>query len=48
VLTPLVKSMEAETDEEIIQAVDEAVRALLASIEDEEGLHSLQMTLLGW
>ncbi len=48
VLTPLVKSMESEKDEKIVEAVDEAVRALLASIEDEEGLHSLLITLLGW
>jgi hypothetical protein len=48
VLTPLVKSLETEKDEETRHEVDEALRALLASIEDGEGLHSLMMTLLGW
>jgi hypothetical protein len=48
VLTPLVKSLESEKDEEVRHEVDEALRALLASVEDNEGLHSLMMTLLGW
>ncbi len=48
VMTPLVGSMETETAEDIRTEVDGALRALLASIEDGEGLHSLMMTLIGW
>lgn len=48
VLKPLVKSMENEKDDEIKAEVQTAIRALLSSIEDEEGMDTLQMLLLGW
>lgn len=48
VLTPLVKSLDKEQDTEIREELNGAIRALLASIEDMEGLHSLMMLLLGW
>lgn len=35
-------------DEELKEAVDEALKALLSSIDDSEGLHTLMMVLLGW
>jgi len=51
VLTALVKIIEStddSTDEELRNAVDEAVRALLSSISDVEGLNTLMLLLLGW
>lgn len=48
ILGPLVKSLETEQDEEVKDAVDEAVRALLSSISDAEGLNTLMLILLGW
>lgn len=49
VLGALVKTLEHETeDEEVLDEVNNAVRALLGAIGDSEGLHSLQMLLLGW
>lgn len=48
VLTPLVKSLDTEQDEGIKSEINNAIRALLSSIADGEGLHSLQMLLLGW
>lgn len=48
VLKPLVKSMENEKDDQITAEVQTAIRALLSSIEDEEGMETLQTLLLGW
>jgi hypothetical protein len=48
ILNALVKTTETETDEDILAAVDEALRAVLGSIDDEEGLNTLMLTLLGW
>jgi hypothetical protein len=51
VLTALVKIMEStddSMDEELRNAVDEAVQALLSSISDVEGLNTLMLLLLGW
>ena len=51
VLTALVKIMESTDDtmdEELRNAVDEAVQALLSSISDVEGLNTLMLLLLGW
>ena len=39
---------EEDKDEELQSALDEAIRALLASIGDAEGLNTLMMTLIGW
>ncbi|KAG2121247.1 armadillo-type protein [Suillus clintonianus] len=48
ILGALVKVLEEEKDDELQSAIDEAVRALLASIEDPEGLNTLMLLLLGW
>lgn len=51
VLTALVKIIEStddSTDEELRNAVDEAVQALLSSVSDLEGLNTLMLLLLGW
>ena len=48
ILSALVKVLEEEKDEELVAALDEALRALLASIEDPEGLNTLMLLLLGW
>lgn len=51
VLTALVKITESaddSTDDELRTAVGEAVRALLISISDAEGLNTLMLLLLGW
>jgi hypothetical protein len=51
VLTALVKVIESTdgpTDEELHNAVEEAVRALLCSVSDVEGLNTLMLLLLGW
>jgi len=51
VLTALVKVLELTddpVDEELRNAVDEAVQALLSSVSDLEGLNTLMLLLLGW
>ncbi|KAG2115671.1 armadillo-type protein [Suillus cothurnatus] len=48
ILGALVKVLEEDQDDELRSAIDEAVRALLASIEDPEGLNTLMLLLLGW
>lgn len=48
ILGALVKVLEDEDDEELRSAIDEALRALLASIQDPEGLNTLMLLLLGW
>ncbi|CAE6418409.1 unnamed protein product [Rhizoctonia solani] len=48
ILTALVKSLEAEEDEETREAVKEATTALLGSISDAEGLNTLMMLLISW
>lgn len=48
VLGALVKSLEAEKAEDVREELQSAIEALLRSVEDTEGLHSLQMTLLSW
>lgn len=48
VLGALVSYMEVNEDEELKEALDEAIRALLASISDPEGLNTLMLLLLGW
>ncbi|PCH35750.1 ARM repeat-containing protein [Wolfiporia cocos MD-104 SS10] len=42
------ESSDVETDEELKSAVAEAIRALLGSICDPEGLNTLMLLLLGW
>jgi hypothetical protein len=48
ILNALVKVLEDEKEEELLTALDEALRALLGSIEDPEGLNTLMLLLLGW
>lgn len=48
ILSALVKVVEDVRDEEMLSAVDEALRALLVSVADAEGLNTLMMVLLGW
>ena len=51
VLTALVKVLESTDDpmdEELRNAVDDAVQALLSSVSDLEGLNTLMLLLLGW
>lgn len=48
VLGALVNFTEAKNDEELEEALDEAIRALLRSIADAEGLNTLMMLLLDW
>lgn len=48
ILSALVKVLEDENEEELKSAIDEALRALLTSINDPEGLNTLMMILIGW
>ena len=48
VLGPLVGFYEADNDDELNSALDEAIKALLSSISDAEGLNTLMLLLLGW
>ncbi|KAG1762385.1 armadillo-type protein [Suillus occidentalis] len=48
ILGALVKVLEEDQEDELRSAIDEAVRALLASIEDPEGLNTLMLLCLGW
>ena len=51
ILNALVKMHEGQgiqEDEELKEAVDEAIRSLMASVCDAEGLNSLMLTLLEW
>lgn len=48
VLGALVGFSEDANSEELDEAIDEAIRALLGSIPDSEGLNTLMLLLLGW
>lgn len=48
VLGALVGFMEQDNNEGLSQALDEAIRALLGSLSDAEGLNNLMMILLDW
>ncbi|KAL4068779.1 armadillo-type protein, partial [Scleroderma yunnanense] len=48
ILNALVRIFEEDKDEELLDALDEALRALLGSVEDLEGLNTLMLLLLGW
>ncbi|KAJ7115902.1 ARM repeat-containing protein [Mycena epipterygia] len=48
IMSAFVRVVEDDQDEELQAAVDEAIRALFASISDAEGLNTLMMLLLGW
>lgn len=48
IMGALVRVFEEDKNEELLTAVDEALRALLTSVKDAEGLNTLMMILLGW
>ena len=48
ILTALIRAIENEKDEELRSDIDAAVRALLSSISDAEGLQTLMLLLAGW
>jgi hypothetical protein len=48
ILTSLVKVTEGSPAEELEEAVDEAIRAIMSSVSDAEGLNTLMMLLIGW
>ncbi|WRT67086.1 uncharacterized protein IL334_004052 [Kwoniella shivajii] len=48
VLGALVKSLEKEKDESILLELNSAIESLLASVEDPDGVHLLEMLLIGW
>lgn len=48
ILNALVQSIETEEDEEVKEAVQEAVRRLFESVEDDDGLNNLMTLLLEW
>ena len=48
ILNALVKSIETEKDPELLEDINDAVRALLSSVSDTDGLTSLMMLLANW
>ena len=48
ILNALVKVSESNIDEELQEAVDEAIYALFSSVSDAEGLNTVMMLLIGW
>ncbi|KAH8827750.1 armadillo-type protein [Flagelloscypha sp. PMI_526] len=44
----LTATYEGQLDEDLRDALDEAIEAIMTSIEDAEGLNTLMLTLLGW
>ncbi|KAG8988091.1 translational activator of GCN4, partial [Tulasnella sp. 427] len=48
ILNSLVQSIETEEDEDVKDAVQEAIRRLFESVEDEDGIDSLMTLLLEW
>lgn len=48
IMNAVVRVLEEDKDEELQSALDEAIRTLLASINDAEGLNNLMMMLIGW
>lgn len=47
-LVTVTEGLREHPDDELQEAVDEAIRALLESINDAEGLNTLMLLLLGW
>ncbi|KAF5354845.1 hypothetical protein D9756_005584 [Leucocoprinus leucothites] len=48
IMNAVIRVQEEDKDDELQEALDEAIRALLASISDAEGLNTLMMMLIGW
>lgn len=47
-LAKMTEQLRKSPDEELQEAIDGAVRALLESVDDAEGLNTLMLLLLGW
>ena len=47
-LAKMSESLRKSAEDELQEAIDEALKALMSSIEDVEGLNTLMLTLLGW
>jgi hypothetical protein len=48
VLGALVLALEKEKSEEVREELNSAIESLLASVDDSEGVHILEMLLIGW
>lgn len=48
VLGALVKSLEKEKAEDVREELQGAIEALLSSVVDADGVHQLEMLLIGW
>jgi hypothetical protein len=48
IMNAVVRVLEEDEDEELREALDEAIRALFGSINDAEGLNTLMLMLIGW
>lgn len=48
ILNALVKVFEDSLEDELREAVDEAIEALFSSVSDAEGLNTVMMLLIGW
>jgi hypothetical protein len=48
IMNAIVRVLEEDKDEELQAALDDAITALFASINDAEGLNTLMMMLIGW
>lgn len=48
IVTALVRTLDSNPSDDIKEAVDEAIVALLSSVADLEGLNVLMLHLLGW
>ncbi|KAF8911690.1 armadillo-type protein [Gymnopilus junonius] len=48
ILNALVKVLEDNIEDDLREAVDEAVQALFSSVNDAEGLNTVMMLLIGW
>lgn len=48
ILNALVKSLEKEQDEDIKADIQSAIESLLESVVDADGVHQLEMLLIGW
>ncbi|KAI0035599.1 ARM repeat-containing protein [Vararia minispora EC-137] len=47
-LAKMTESLRKEPDEELQEAITEAIKALMSSVDDAEGLNTLMLILLGW
>jgi hypothetical protein len=47
-LAKMSESLRVSADDDLQVAIDEALRVLMSSVDDAEGLNTLMLTLLGW